>query len=62
MNKIELFQALKDTNGLSKIESEEIVNLFFNEMADARLDDSGISSPPFGRNICNALPRLGRWG
>ena len=35
MNKIELIQALKDTNGLSKKEAEQVVNLFFIEMADA---------------------------
>ena len=35
MNKVELIQVLKDANGLSKSEAEQIVNLFFNEMADA---------------------------
>ncbi|MBC2712755.1 MAG: integration host factor subunit beta [Desulfosarcina sp.] len=35
MNKLELVQALKDSNGLSKPEAEKIVNLFFNEMANA---------------------------
>ena len=35
MNKIELIQALKDTNNLSKSEAETVVNLFFNEMAEA---------------------------
>lgn len=35
MNKIELIQALKDTNGLSKLEAEGVVNLFFNEMSNA---------------------------
>ena len=35
MNKIELIQALKGSNHLSKSEAERIVNLFFNEMADA---------------------------
>ena len=35
MNKLELVQALKDVNGLSKPEAEEVVNLFFNEMAAA---------------------------
>ena len=35
MNKIELIQALKDSNNLSKSEAETVVNLFFNEMADA---------------------------
>jgi len=35
MNKVELIQALKNSNGLSKLEAEEVVNLFFNQMADA---------------------------
>ena len=35
MKKIQLIKALKDANGLSKIEAEQIVNLFFSEMADA---------------------------
>lgn len=35
MNKLELVQALKDSNGLSKSEAEKVVSLFFNEMANA---------------------------
>jgi len=35
MNKIDLIQALKDSNNLSKSEPETIVNLFFNQMAQA---------------------------
>ena len=35
MNKLELVQALKDANGLSKSEADAVVNLFFNEMANA---------------------------
>ena len=35
MNKIDLIQALKDSNRLSKTEAEKIVNLFFDKMADA---------------------------
>ena len=35
MNKLDLIQALKDSNHLSKSEAETVVNLFFNEMADA---------------------------
>ena len=34
MNKIELIQVLKDSNGLSKSEAEAVVNLFFIKMAD----------------------------
>jgi integration host factor subunit beta len=35
MNKLDLTQALKDTNHLSKSEAEKIVTLFFNKLADA---------------------------
>jgi len=35
MNKIELIQALKDSNHLSKSEAEAVVNLVFDQMADA---------------------------
>lgn len=35
MNKIELIQALKDANSLSKTEAERVVTLFFTEMSDA---------------------------
>jgi len=35
MNKLELIQALKDANGLSRSEAEVVVNLFFNQMAAA---------------------------
>ena len=35
MNKLELVQALKDANGLSKSEAEKVVSLFFNEMTYA---------------------------
>ena len=35
MNKIDLIQALKDSNHLSKSEADTVVDLFFNEMADA---------------------------
>ena len=35
MNKLELIQAMKDSNSLTRLEAEEVVNLFFNEMANA---------------------------
>ena len=35
MNKIDLIQALKDSNHLSKSEAETVVNLFFDKMAEA---------------------------
>jgi integration host factor subunit beta len=49
MNKVDLIQALKDTNNLSRAESEKIVTLFFNQMADAlaqgdRVDIRGLCS------------------
>jgi len=31
MNKLELIQALKESNGLSKSEAAAVVDLFFNE-------------------------------
>ena len=35
MNKVDLIQALKDSNNLSKSEAEMVVNLFFNQMTEA---------------------------
>ena len=35
MNKIDLIQALKDSNHLSKSEAETVINLFFDKMAVA---------------------------
>ena len=35
MNKLELIQALKDATDLSKSEAASVVDIFFNEMADA---------------------------
>jgi integration host factor subunit beta len=35
MNKIDLIQALKDSNQLTKSEAEPVVNLFFDKMAEA---------------------------
>jgi integration host factor subunit beta len=35
MNKIDLIQALKDSNHLSKSESEAVINLFFDKIASA---------------------------
>jgi integration host factor subunit beta len=35
MNKLDLIQALKDSNHLSKSEAEAVINLFFDQMADA---------------------------
>jgi nucleoid DNA-binding protein len=35
MDKVDLIQALKDSNHLAKSEADAIINLFFNEVADA---------------------------
>ena len=35
MNKLELIQALRDSGGISKSEAQKVVDLFFNEMAEA---------------------------
>jgi integration host factor subunit beta len=35
MNKLEIIEALKKANGLSKSEAGRVVDLFFNEMANA---------------------------
>ena len=35
MNKIDLIQALKDSNHLSKSEAEAVINLFFDKIASA---------------------------
>jgi integration host factor subunit beta len=35
MNKVDLIQALKDTNNLTKSEAEAVINLFFDKMAQA---------------------------
>jgi integration host factor subunit beta len=49
MNKVNLIQALKDSNHLSKTEAETVINLFFNKMAAAlaqgeRVEIRGLSS------------------
>jgi len=36
MNKVDLIQALKDPNRLSRLEAEKIVTLFFDKMAEAQ--------------------------
>jgi integration host factor subunit beta len=35
MNKIDLIQALKDSSNLSRSEAETVINLFFDQMAEA---------------------------
>ena len=68
MNKIELVQALKDANGLSKKEVEMVVNLFFNEMTEAmarcdRVEIRGFCSL-LSRNTVHTqaeTPKPGKW-
>jgi integration host factor subunit beta len=49
MNKLELINTLKESNGLSKSEAVKIVNLFFNEMADALADGDRVEI----RGLCS---------
>jgi nucleoid DNA-binding protein len=51
MNKIELIQALKDANGLSKTEAERVVSLFFNEMSDALARGDRVEIREFFRSL-----------
>jgi integration host factor subunit beta len=49
MNKIDLIQALKDSNNLSRSEAETVINLLFDQMAEAlaqgeRLEIRGLCS------------------
>jgi integration host factor subunit beta len=59
MNKIELIQALKDLNGLSKTEAEKVVNLFFMEMTAALAKGKGSKfegSVPFSSRNMVVIP------
>ena len=47
MNKVDLIQALKDSNNLSKSEAETVINLFFNKIADALAQGKGLKSGVF---------------
>jgi integration host factor subunit beta len=47
MNKVDLIQALKDSNNLSKSEAEAIVTLFFDKMADALAQGDRLKSGVF---------------
>ena len=49
MNKIELIQALKDSNNLSKTEAERIVSLFFDQMAEALAQEDRVEI----RGLCS---------
>jgi len=42
MNKADLIGALKDENGLTKTEATKVVDLFFNEIADALTKDNRV--------------------
>ena len=45
MNKVDLIQALKDSNDLSKSEAETVINLFFYNMADALAKGERVEIP-----------------
>lgn len=49
MNKLELVQALKDSNQLTKSEATAIVDLFFNEMAKALVEGDRVEI----RGLCS---------
>jgi len=49
MNKPNLIQALKDSNNLSNSEAETIVNLFFNQMAEALAQEERVEI----RGLCS---------
>jgi integration host factor subunit beta len=53
MNKLELIQALKDTNGLTKQEADTIVNLFFDKMINALANDGRVEI----RGFCSFFVR-----
>ena len=45
MNKIDLIQALKNSNHLSKSEAETVINLFFDKMSDALAQGDRVEIP-----------------
>jgi integration host factor subunit beta len=49
MNKLELIQALKDANGLSKTEAESVANIFFNAMSNALVNGDRVEI----RGLCS---------
>ena len=49
MNKIDLIQALKDSNDLSKSEAETVINLFFDQMSEALADGDRVEI----RGLCS---------
>ena len=68
MNKLELTQALKDANDLSKFEAAAVVDIFFNEMADELTEGERVEI----REFCSFFvkeydgytghnPKTGKW-
>lgn len=49
MNKLELFQAVKNANGLISAEANMVVNLFFGEMADTLANEDRVEI----RGLCS---------
>jgi hypothetical protein len=54
VNKVDFIQALKDSNDMAKSEAEAVINLFFNEVADALAQGERVVSS------CMAQGRI--WG
>jgi integration host factor subunit beta len=54
MNKIDLIQALKDPNHLSKSEAEAVVNLFIDKMADALANGDRVEI----RGLCSFFVKI----
>jgi integration host factor subunit beta len=49
MNKLELIQTLKDAYGLTKTETESVVNIFFNAMSNALVNGDRVEI----RGLCS---------
>jgi integration host factor subunit beta len=49
MNKFELIQSLKETNGLSRAEAQKIVEMFFDAMVEALADGDRVEV----RGLCS---------
>jgi len=56
MNKIDLIQALKDSNNLTKSEAEKIVTLFFDIIAEALVKGNRVEI----RGLCSFLVKTYR--
>jgi integration host factor subunit beta len=57
MNKVDLIQALKDSNHLSRSEAETVINLFFDKMGDALAQGDRVEI----RGLCSFFVKKIRW-